>query len=79
MRYRRLPEIVDAIQWNGKNFKDIVDFIGGTENRHFLAFHQNKLHLLDTKIEEGDYIIKNEEGEFSFCNSKSFKEDYEEV
>lgn len=28
MKYRKKPVVIDAIQWNGLNFKEIEDFAG---------------------------------------------------
>ena len=28
MKYRKIPVVIEAVQWNGKNLKEIISFTG---------------------------------------------------
>lgn len=82
-KFRKKPVVIEAIQWDGKNFKEILDFVGGIEHRDLLAFHQNDLHIKtlegEHKANINDWIIKGVKGEFYPCKPDIFEETYEEA
>lgn len=61
MKFRKKPEVVEAVQWNGENRKEIISFMGGDP---ILSPIQdgNKLHMpTSTGSREalpGDWIVK---------------------
>jgi hypothetical protein len=90
MRYRKKPVIIEAIEWNGTNTKEIFNFTG----RHHSVkdWSVNKLHnlvltdglkifTLEGKMNAdiGDYIIKGVKGECYPCKPDIFHTTYEQV
>ena len=92
MKYRRKPVIVDAIQWTGKNSDDVDEFTKYEAKyadnlvAYFPPSEQYRSTILyipiQGKLKEvsiGDYIIKDNDGKFSNCDSDIFKKTYEAV
>lgn len=85
MKYRKLPVEIEAIKFNGSNFKEILEFSNGKAYRR-IAYERNEpietnslniSTLEGTMIaSEGDYIIKGVDGEFYPCKPKIFKKTY---
>ena len=86
-KYRKKPLIVKAVQWDGKNLKEIKSFM---KDYRRLPFMQRKpfsneeslvIPTLEGTIEatNGDYIIKGVKGEFYLCKPDMFKKTYEEI
>lgn len=78
MKYRKKPVIIEAIQYNGNNVNEIVQFTG----KHNIDFGNH----LKIKTLEGvmianinDYIIKGVQGEFYPCKPDIFNETYERI
>lgn len=89
MKYRKKPVVVEAIQWNGVNLQEIIDFVGNKLEYHICdtAWEVGKGRPQVTmKIKtlegehiatEGDYIIKGVHVEFYPCKPDIFKKTYE--
>jgi hypothetical protein len=92
-RYRKKPVIVEAIQFNGLNFKEIIEFtkgkafkkegVGSSANgngypQHYESFYINTLEgEMLTSI--NDWVIKGIKGEFYPCKPDIFNKTYDEV
>nr|DAY15736.1 MAG TPA: PGDYG protein [Caudoviricetes sp.] len=79
MKYRKKPAVVEAVLWNGDNYKEVIDF---AENKiWFDALGGIWIATLegDMIAKKGDYIIKGVQGEFYPCKPDIFAETYEEV
>jgi hypothetical protein len=79
MKYRKRPVVIEAIQWTGKNPKEIMSFIGS-----WAADVNREVILLATlegtmKASKGDFIIKGVNGEFYPCKPDIFEKTYEKV
>ncbi|CNA41120.1 prophage Lp2 protein 33 [Streptococcus pneumoniae] len=62
MKYRKKPVVVEAVQWNGNNHKEVIDF---AENKiWFDALGNIWIATLegDMVAKKGDYIIKGVQG-----------------
>lgn len=89
-RYRKRPIEIIAVQWTGKNLKEIVDFIGLNESVKNMLW-KNYKKLVEEKglkifidgypyvLEIGDFIIKNLDGCFFPYSPGAFYMEYEEV
>lgn len=95
MKYRKKPVVIDALQWTGKNHREMFDFL--TENSfdeehmivngdHFYIDHINVKGGLVIKTLEGDhvakigdYIIRGVKGEYYPCKEDMFHQTYEPV
>ena len=76
-KYRKLPVVIEAIEWNGENRDEIISFCGEC------VFDGNDLiiHTLEGNHRGlvGDYIIKGIKNEFYPCKPDIFLKTYEEV
>lgn len=77
-KYRKLPVVVEAMQYDEKTLiGDIIDFIGSS----FCGTNGDKI-LINTlegvlSVSVGDYIIKGIKGEFYPCKPDIFNNTYE--
>ena len=83
MKYRKKPVVIDAIQWDGKNVRDIQMFI--KDGSWHLVAENGTTNLYISKLTGkmkaniGDYIIKGVNGEFYPCEEDVFLKTYEVV
>jgi hypothetical protein len=93
MKYRKKPVIVDAVHWDGKNHREMFDFLTGTKDERmelsgdnfYIDFAKVSGGLVIKTLEGehiaslGDYIIKGVNGEFYPCKPDIFEKTYEKV
>ena len=84
MKYRKKPVIIEAIQYDGSNLKEIAEFVGTDlsmvdDDVNLSLFPVIKTLEGDMLISKGDYVIKGVQGEFYPCKPDIFKETYEFV
>lgn len=83
MKYRKKPVVIDAIQYTGTNFKEILEFLGGEDERGNIDIHQNSIFIKtlegDMQAKPKDFIIKGVKGEFYPVKPNVFYETYEKV
>ena len=93
MKYRKKPVVIEAVQWTGKNHREMYDFLEGKPDGYIEAFGKNfyidhdKVYgglIIKTLEGEhiasiGDYIIKGVQGEFYPCKPDIFEQTYEKV
>lgn len=75
MKYQRKPitfEPVEAIQWTGNNFDELQAFILTDSHSHF---NENLLY----HMEIGDYLVKDNEGDFSLYMNGMFEEVFDKI
>jgi|LakMenEpi03Aug12_release.lakeMendotaPanAssembly.Ray.scaffolds.fasta_scaffold2920309_1 hypothetical protein len=85
-KYRKKPVIIEAVQFREGNFQEILSFSLGKAKRR-IAYEGNtpiETNTIDiSTLEgtmnaiEGDYIIKDIEGEFYPCKPHIFDNSYE--
>mgnify|MGYP001154092603 CR=1 FL=1 len=82
MMYKKKPVVIEAVKWDGKNHREMRNFLGD----NFYIDHEKVTGGLVIKTLEGDhlasigdYIIKGVKGEFYPCKPDIFKLTYEEV
>lgn len=84
-KYRKLPVVIDAVQFTKDNWMEVIDFIG-------IAHHNNpsgggafvnregcltiKTLEGEMRADPGDWIIKGVAGEFYPCKPDIFKKTY---
>lgn len=77
-KYRKKPVVIEAVQWNGENVQEVMDFANS-------ALRINEGYLLIPTLEgimqaaENDYIIKGVKGELYPCKPDIFERTYERV
>jgi len=83
-KYRKKPVLIEAWIWDES--KETFDKIGcefsgysGKKNNLLLMFNLRiKINNGSMRVDRGDYIIKDEKGEFSVCKPDIFKSTYDE-
>ena len=79
-RYVKKPIVIEAVQYNGNNVQEILNFCGGTSvvvgmlSEITIKTLEGPLH-----VSEGDFIIKGVEGEFYPCKPDIFEKSYDLV
>ncbi len=88
-KYRKKPVVIDALEWTGKNLKEVIEFTGWHESaksRWSWIEYENIVKTKGLKIFTlegshmatiGDMIIKGVHGEFYPCKPDIFKKTYE--
>ena len=84
MRYRKKPVVIEAVQWDGRNTRDIIKFMGKNFEFSFLPDGETidlTINTLEGNMHAsvGDYIIKGVDGEFYPCKPEIFEKTYEEA
>ena len=78
-RYKTKPCEIEAIQWNGRNEKEVLEFV---KNKHYISF-DGDLFLItlegEMKASIDDFIIRGLRGEFYPCKPDVFAKKYELV
>lgn len=78
-RYRKKPVVIEAEQWSGSNWHQMLAFAGGgnvsTDGEHLMV------HTLEGTMvaPPGWWIIKGVKGEFYPCDPEIFEATYEAV
>ena len=94
-KYRKKPVVIEAIQWEGTNNNEVLDFCDKAEFRYAIRKPKNIFSNKPEIYEEmalfiqtlggvheayiGDYIIEGVNGEFYPCKLDIFEKTYEEV
>ena len=83
-KYRKRPVEVEAIQFDGWNWREVYQFMSDEPLMFIQDFRKGEYILVDTlegvmKARVYDYIIKGVHGEFYPCKPDIFHETYEEV
>ena len=83
-RYIKKPVVIEAIQFDGWNFREVYQFMSDEPLMFTQDFRKEEYILIDTlegvmKAKVGDYIIKGVHGEFYPCKPDIFEATYEPV
>ncbi len=81
MKYRKKPLVIEAIQWTGDNFQDVMLFAAGASIAHDFVDDVITIPTLEGQMEasKGDWIIKGIVGEFYPCKPNVFRDSYDLV
>ena len=78
MKYIKKPVEVEAVQWNGKNAEEVLEF-----TNHAAKVKNGKMQISTLEgtmtASAGDYIVKGVKGEFYPCKPDIFRETYASV
>lgn len=87
-KFRKKPQIIEAVQWTGDNFEQIKEFVGDkvsyftwTREREFYINEE----VLSVKLPNGDFvhvnmnnwIVRESHRDFYVLNNDSFTANYE--
>jgi len=82
--YRKIPVVIEAIQWTGNNYDEIEEFakenvalVNGTLIVGTLEDGDDTTIKVKHVASINDYIIKGIQGEFYFCKPDIFDKTYE--
>lgn len=84
-KYRKKPVVIEAIQWSGSNWHQMLEFAewGEGEENNDAHVEGNKLFIrtLEGTMEAspGDWVIQGVQGEFYPCKPDIFEATYELV
>jgi len=82
-KFRKKPVVVEAVQWNGSNFDEVMAFMGnsGRAIKQYLGGGRLVIEALGGEqiAEKGDFIIKGIKGELYRSNPDRFGQTYEPV
>lgn len=75
------PVKVQAVQWTGDNYEELVDFVGHIRFTYSLDKDSVIIVTLegDHYARKGDWIIRGVNGEFYPCKPDIFEKTYAEV
>lgn len=79
-KFRKKPVVIEAIQWNGSNMYEVIEFTDGSDNFGFVD-DKVSIETLEGVMTAslGDWIIKGVHGEFYPCKPDIFEKTYEPV
>lgn len=85
-RYLKLPTVVEAIQFTGKeNFDEVWRFLhrGRNFEHGTPSAMQNQISIKtlwgNSTVNPGDWVVKDEDGDFYACKDSVFRDSYVEV
>ncbi|GKV70272.1 hypothetical protein NCCP2716_27700 [Sporosarcina sp. NCCP-2716] len=85
-RYRKKQVVVEAVQFNGENHREILSFIyPDLTGSDLSGAERMRLPIVIETLEgtmtvrEGDFVIKGVQGEFYPCKPDIFRQTYELV
>lgn len=82
MKYIKKPVEIEAIQYNGDNLSECINFFDKFADR-YVEWNEDGGTLFiktlegDMKVSKGDYIIKGIKGEYYPCKPDIFEESYD--
>lgn len=86
MKYRKKPVVIEAVQYDGHNYDEIVSWIDAATGRTTPASSPAGTFalLIETlegtmRADAGDWIIRGVQGEFYPCKPDIFEATYEAV
>ena len=81
-KFRKKPVVVDAVQYNGGNGAEIMEFTGATDELVEDFVNETiSIHTLEGVMtaRRGDWVIRGVKGEFYPCKPDIFEQTYEAV
>lgn len=83
-KYRKKPQLFDAIEFAGYNVSEVLIWAGQWPNSNVWIKVDIKGLIIksfdqEILVKEGDMIIHIGAGEFNCCKRKSFEQTYEKV
>lgn len=81
-KYRKRPLVVDAVQYDGRNFFTVYYFMTGRDETANNVLRSDDRPLVQTQkgdvtAEPGDWVIRGVEGELYLCSDSVFQKTYD--
>lgn len=85
MKYRKLPVVIDAVQWTGDNDEEVLAFSSACTVRHHTDCKEIEIRTLEDGHDDravhvaslNDFIIRGVHGEYYACKPDIFWKTYE--
>lgn len=81
MKYRKKPVVIEAMEWNGDNIKDVLAFCNGDASYEQMATGDAAVVIKTLEGQHiasvGDWIIRGVKGEFYPCKPDIFAATYD--
>ena len=79
-KYRKKPIVIEAVEWKGNNFEDLIDL----DEKQIIVSNPDGTLTIPTLegnhlCKKGDFIIKGIKGELYPCKPDIFEQTYEEA
>ncbi len=80
-KYRKKPVVIEAVQYTGDNYADILEFIGEKSGHWQEEGNKIVIYTLEGKHDANvnDFIIRGVKNEFYPCKPDIFELTYEKV
>lgn len=84
MKYRRKPEIVDAVQWKKTNYKEVCNLVGKELDRHYLNEEDTSILIVENisgklMLFPDNYLVRYSDGKLNTYTQESFRREYEMI
>jgi len=83
MKYKRIPVVIDAIQFTRDNCIEVIEFTNNSARNIVIRGGKCRCVIETQKGNhtafEGDFIIKDTNGDFYPCNPNEFTLTYEKI
>nr|DAM61601.1 MAG TPA: PGDYG protein [Caudoviricetes sp.] len=82
-KYAKKPIIIEAVQWTGRNFDEIQDFVGHGNAKFMRETNPPEIYII-TEYQAlhpglGDYIVKSSHNSFNIYTKGCFEETFKEA
>ena len=81
-KYKSRTEIVEAVQIDNENIEDVTAWCGGSMPAGWSLYPYIEIRIKRGKYitgSVGEWMIKDENGNFSTCKSEEFNDRYEAI
>lgn len=79
-KYRKKPVVIEAVEWDGKNYEEVCRFVGQSLMMNMMTRGLTILTLEGEYMATvGDFIIRGIKGEFYPCKPDVFEATYDEA
>jgi len=82
-KFRNKPVVIEALKWeaNFENSVEMSEFMGNKFRLDTMDFSKLSIDtpMREFTVKEGDWVIKDVNGEFYSCKPDIFEKTYEEV
>lgn len=87
MRWRRRPEVIEAHQWTGSNWHEMLDFCGkghvATDGRELFLREFVPEHGKEAPpqrvVPEGSWVVRRTDSAFDFMSDQVINQKYERI
>jgi len=83
MKFRKKPVVIEAVQFTGSNFDEVLDFVKVSDRSYGVSYASKEIDISTLEgvmtASAGDWVIKGVNGEFYPCKPGIFEKTYDFV